>query len=223
MNTLRKTVSVLLAAVLLFGTASGLQAKEAEAMAATPLMKIVGDLIGVRYKAGGSTPKGFDCSGFTSYVFEKLAGIKLNRRSADQASQGTKIAKDKLREGDLVFFRTSGKSISHVGIYIGDGKFAHASSKKGITITSLDDKYYAKRYVTARRILTDDEYQELASRMEAGDGLREGPAGEGTAGGGAAEGADDAAAAPGQPEGEPDEEDGGVAGAEAAAAAGAGV
>lgn|GEM_PF-258876 len=200
MNMLRRTASALLAAVLLFGTASALQAKEAEPEAETPLMQIVGDLLGVRYKSGGSTPKGFDCSGFTRYVFEKLAGIKLNRRSADQATQGAKVAKDKLREGDLVFFKTNGKSISHVGIYIGDGKFAHASSKKGITITPLNDKYYAKRYVTARRILTDEQYGLLASRAAAEDRLLEALAEE------ADGGSDDAAGADGADEAVEDED-----------------
>jgi hypothetical protein len=167
LKPLHKAASALLAVVLLLGLAGNLHAKDAAASAETPLMKIVGELLGVRYKTGGNTPKGFDCSGFTRYVFEKLAGIDLNRRSIDQAKEGSKIEKDKLREGDLVFFKTNGKSISHVGIYVGDGKFAHASSKKGITITPLDDKYYAKRYVTARRILNDDQYRELASRAEA--------------------------------------------------------
>lgn len=178
MKPLHKAASALLAVALLLGLAGNLQAKGAATPAETPLMKIVGELLGVRYKTGGSTPKGFDCSGFTSYVFEKLAGIDLNRRSIDQAKEGIKIEKDKLREGDLVFFKTNGKSISHVGIYVGDGKFAHASSTKGITITSLDDKYYAKRYVTARRVLSDDQYRELASRAEAERKLAEARAAE---------------------------------------------
>ena len=78
------------------------------------------------------------------------------------AKKGVKVAKEDLREGDLVFFNTSGKGISHVGIYVGDGKFAHASTSKGVVITALSDKYYAKRYVTARRILSDSTYEKIA-------------------------------------------------------------
>lgn len=167
MKPFRKTASVLLAAILLFGLAGNLEARAASPKAVTPLMEMVNDLLGIRYKYAGTTTKGFDCSGFTSYVFEHLFGVNLNRSSKDQATQGVKVAKDKLREGDLVFFKTNGKSISHVGIYIGNNQFAHASTSKGITITSMDDKYYKKRYVTARRILTDDQYLEFASQSEA--------------------------------------------------------
>lgn len=174
MKPFRKTASVLLAIALLFGAAGNLQAKEAESGAETPLMALVGELLGTRYKYAGSSPQeGFDCSGFARYVFAQLFGVELNRRSADQATQGSKIAKDKLREGDLVFFKTNGKSISHVGIYIGDGQFVHASTKRGIVITDMDDSYYAKRYVTARRILTEEQYLEGASRAEAERRLEE--------------------------------------------------
>lgn len=159
--------SLLLAIALCLGVAGNLHAREEVPEAETPLMQMVNELLGVRYKYGGSSIKGFDCSGFTSYVFEQLFGEKLHRRSSDQATQGQKVAKADLREGDLVFFKTNGKSISHVGIYIGDGQFAHASTKDGIVITGMDDRYYTKRYVTARRILTDEQYLELASREEA--------------------------------------------------------
>lgn len=178
MRPLRQTASLLLAIVLFVGLAGNLQAREEAPEAETPLMQIVNELLGIRYKYGGSSTKGFDCSGFTSYVFEHLIGEKLNRRSIDQATQGVKVAKADLREGDLVFFKTNGKSISHVGIYVGDGKFAHASTKNGIVIIPMTDSYYAKRYVTARRILTDEQYLELASREEAERRLAEALAAE---------------------------------------------
>ncbi len=109
--------------------------------------------IGVPYVWAGTTPKGFDCSGFTQYVF-KQHGIGLNRTTDTQYKQGTYVSKKNLQPGDLVFFQnTYRKGISHVGIYIGDGKFIHASSSKGITITPLSNSYWAARYYGARRVL----------------------------------------------------------------------
>lgn len=128
----------------------------------TKLEETVDDLIGIGYSYGGTTTRGFDCSGFTGYVFKKL-GIDLLRSSRDQATQGKKVAKEDLRAGDLVFFNTSGSGISHVGIYLGNNEFAHSSSSKGVTISGMDDKYYAKRYVTARRVMNADTYETVAA------------------------------------------------------------
>ncbi len=125
---------------------------------------IIDELIGVKYQYGGSTTSGFDCSGFTGYVFAKM-GLDLSRRSVDQASQGEKVAKADLKAGDLVFFDTSGKNngnISHVGIYVGNGKFAHASTRIGVTIDELDSSYYKTRYVTARRVMDDSAFEKYA-------------------------------------------------------------
>ncbi|MCX8131746.1 MAG: SH3 domain-containing protein [Clostridia bacterium] len=112
--------------------------------------------IGTKYVYGGDSPKeGFDCSGFVKYVFAHF-DIKLERTSADQATQGKKVKKANLRIGDLVFFDTNGgrSNINHVGIYIGDGKFIHASSPRyDVTITELSDDYYARSYMTSRRII----------------------------------------------------------------------
>ncbi len=110
--------------------------------------------IGVKYVYGGTSPTGgFDCSGFTQYVFKHF-GYSLNRSSAAQINNGTKITKEDLLPGDLVFFSRAGYSIGHVGIYIGDGNFVHASSPGDyVKITSLDESYYANRYVGSRRIV----------------------------------------------------------------------
>lgn len=167
MRPLRQTACLLLAIALFVGLAGPLHAGEEAPAAETPLMQTVNELLGIRYKYGGSSTKGFDCSGFTSYVFEHLFDEKLHRRSIDQAKQGEKVDKADLREGDLLFFKTNGKSISHVGIYVGDGQFAHVSTKNGVVIIPMTDSYYSKRYVTARRILTDEKYLELASQAEA--------------------------------------------------------
>ncbi|AFM00842.1 MULTISPECIES: C40 family peptidase [Desulfitobacterium] len=107
-------------------------------------------LIGIPYVFGGTTPNGFDCSGFTQYVFEG-SEIDLPRTSYSQYEIGTAVKKDELQIGDLVFFSTYDSGASHVGIYIGGGSFIHASST-GIKTTGLSDSYYAGRYLGARRV-----------------------------------------------------------------------
>ncbi|HWR30125.1 MAG TPA: NlpC/P60 family protein [Negativicutes bacterium] len=108
---------------------------------------------GVKYRFGGATPTGFDCSGFVMYVFDKH-GIKLPRTADKQFEVGKPIkVKSDLKPGDLVFFETYEKGASHVGIYQGNGQFVHASSSRGITVSGLSDAYFAKRYYGARRIL----------------------------------------------------------------------
>lgn len=112
--------------------------------------------IGINYVSGGMSRSGFDCSGFTAYVFRKY-GISLPHSAAGQSAYGSYVSRSNLRPGDLVFFDTNGgrTSISHVGIYIGGGSFIDASSSRPhcVTIDSINSNYYSKRYVTARRIL----------------------------------------------------------------------
>lgn len=109
--------------------------------------------LGAPYRYGGTTPAGFDCSGFVRYVFNQV-DIQLPRSSRDQASVGTHVDKSQLLPADLVFFKTDGSSrINHVGIYVGGNNFVHASRNHGIVVTSLDDKYYLKAYYGARRVI----------------------------------------------------------------------
>lgn len=109
--------------------------------------------LGLAYRFGGTTPSGFDCSGFMQYIFKKAYAINLPRTSAEQASAGMPVERADLQVGDLVFFRTSGNRISHVGMYIGNDRFIHAPrTGKSIEITSLSSKYWNSKYATARRV-----------------------------------------------------------------------
>lgn len=108
---------------------------------------------GVPYRHGGITDSGIDCSGFAMRLYESLYGIQLPRTTADQIKTGIAISEKSLKPGDLIFFKFRNDT-GHVGIYLGNGRFTHASpKKKGITISSLDNPYWKSRYRAARRIL----------------------------------------------------------------------
>lgn len=150
--------------VLLLGLVLVLAFQAGSVFADSKLDGYINNVIGSPYKSGGTTSRGFDCSGFTTYVFDKM-GIDLPRTSASQAKTGKKVAKADLIPGDLVFFDTAGgnnSSVSHVGIYIGDGKFAHASSSRGVVTDKLNSSYYENRYVTARRVMNPDSFEKYA-------------------------------------------------------------
>lgn len=112
--------------------------------------------LGERYVWGSAQPGvGFDCSGLTSYLYNKVCGISLYRNSDAQSNNGYPVSKSNLKQGDLLFFSTNGSgSISHVGIYVGNGKMIHASTPStGVIISDIDSNYYSNTFVTARRIL----------------------------------------------------------------------
>lgn len=109
--------------------------------------------LGVAYRFGGASPSGFDCSGFMQYIFRKAFAVNLPRTSAEQANVGVAVNRSQLQPGDMVFFRTAGSRISHVGMYIGNDRFIHAPrTGKRIEITSLSNRYWSARYATARRV-----------------------------------------------------------------------
>jgi cell wall-associated NlpC family hydrolase len=113
--------------------------------------------LGVRYRRGGTNSEtGFDCSGFVRAIFEQTAGLVLPRRANEQAAASEKIERVDLQPGDLVFFNTMRKAFSHVGIYVGEGKFIH-SPKPGakVRVESMSISYWARRFDGARRISVD--------------------------------------------------------------------
>jgi len=126
---------------------------EVESLPDKALLETVDDWYGVRYRTGGNTKKGVDCSGFTVAVYAALYGITLPRVSREQYRTSRHISTTELREGDLLFFDTRGRgSISHVAIYLGNNKFIHASVSKGVMVSGLLEPYYLQRYVGAGRI-----------------------------------------------------------------------
>jgi len=120
------------------------------------LLQVAKEQVGISYRYGGATPsEGFDCSGFVSYVYKKGAGVKLPRTSRAQSGYGRAVLKSDLVGGDLLFFDTSHKGhINHSGIYLGAGKFIHASSGKAhsVTISNLNSGFYKRSFRWARRV-----------------------------------------------------------------------
>lgn len=143
-------VSLGLAAMLILGGVSAAKASPSYDQEVTETAKLYK---GTPFKWGGTTPKGFDASGFTKYIFKTTVVNKnLPRTSAEQYKGGSSVAKGKERLGDLVFFKTNGKSVSFVGIYTGNKEFIAATSK-GVRIQSLNTKYWKETYVGAIRYL----------------------------------------------------------------------
>lgn len=150
-----------------FMVLSALPANNVEAATPSEVISTAKQYIGVPYKYGGTTATGFDCSGFTSKVFSEL-GISLNRTSGGQYNQGTSVSKANLKVGDLVFFNTSGRGISHVAIYIGNGQMIGTESSEGVAISNINDPYYwGPRYLGAKRVVDFDAEKVVAAVAKA--------------------------------------------------------
>ncbi len=121
------------------------------------IMRYISKYMGTPYVHGGSSMAGMDCSGYTMMVYKESVGRPLPRSAHGQFAAGTPVRFEGLKFGDLVFFNTTGESASHVGIYLGDDLFAHASVSLGVTISSLESSYYKKRYEGACRVVTSIE------------------------------------------------------------------
>lgn len=124
---------------------------EVETITNTKLFAAIEDWWATRYRYGGTTKKGIDCSAFTGALMNEAFGLSLPRTAREQYAQCEKIAKGNLSEGDLVFFNTRG-GVSHVGVYLGNSYFVHSSVHSGVTINSLDDDYYSRKYIGGGKI-----------------------------------------------------------------------
>ncbi|NTV66446.1 MAG: NlpC/P60 family protein [Chlorobaculum sp.] len=165
------TICATVAASLIFNSPALMAADEAtEADQSTPstsmfspvrksvesiqnLFTDVKQYLGIRYRFGGDSPSGFDCSGFVSYMFNKTLDVKLPHSSQEMATMGEKVSRSELKPGDLVLFKNGKNRINHVGIFVGNDTFVHSSLSKGITRDTLNESYYDKRFATGVRIL----------------------------------------------------------------------
>lgn len=126
-------------------------------------------LIGTRYRFGGTTESGFDCTGFINFLFREEAGMTLPRSSREMINvQAPLVARNKLKPGDVLFFGTTGRRgrVSHAGIYLGDDQFIHSSSRRsgGVRVDNLGDSYWSKTYIEAKRVLAMAPTTEVARR-----------------------------------------------------------
>ena len=147
-------------------TANSLQFKFAqlldcnvESIRNIPLYEFIDEWWGARYRYGGSSKKGIDCSSFTGLLMGVVFAKKLPRTSREQYNACDHISKEEMQEGDLVFFNTRG-GVSHVGVYLADGFFVHASRNNGVTISRLDEPYYDRRFIRAGRFSGDKRNEE---------------------------------------------------------------
>lgn len=123
---------------------------EVENITNTNLFLLLDEWLGTRYRLGGESKDGIDCSAFSKMLYAAIFGLALPRTAKEQHDASRLVKDEELKEGDLVFFNTRG-GVSHVGVYLQNGKFVHASSSNGVTISSLDDGYWASRYLGGRR------------------------------------------------------------------------
>jgi len=124
---------------------------EVESISNHPLFKVIDKWWGTRYRYGGATEKGIDCSAYTGTLVHQVYGLVIGRTARDQYANCIKLEKEQLLLGDLVFFNTRG-GISHVGLYLGNGYFTHASTSIGVTISNLSETYWNKKFVSGGRL-----------------------------------------------------------------------
>lgn len=125
--------------------------RDVELVTNTSLIGFIDEWWGTKYRFGGTTKKGIDCSSFTGLLMGSVFGFALPRTAREQYAVCSKLGKDDMLEGDLVFFNTRG-GVSHVGVYLGENYFVHSSSTNGVTISSLNETYYSKRFIGGGRV-----------------------------------------------------------------------
>ncbi len=117
------------------------------------LYKTAIEWLKTRYQYGGKNSQGIDCSDFSAMLYDRAYGIKISGSSAELCSKTERVKKEDLREGDLVFFKIQKNRVSHVGVYLTNNKFAHATTQAGVIVSDLNEAYYRKYYYTAGRVL----------------------------------------------------------------------
>ena len=147
-----RTDSVYSVASRASSSSSSAMSAERMAMISSSLREAGRPWIGTPYRWGGDSRRGIDCSAFVRSFMRDNLGVDLPRATAGQQFEGVSIRKDDLLPGDLVFFRR--RSVRHVGVYLGDGEFIHASSSRGVTVSNLSEGYYQQSYWMARRVLS---------------------------------------------------------------------
>ena len=125
---------------------------EVESLKNLTLFGFIDNWFGTKYRMGGSTKTGIDCSALTSSLFLAVYGLAIPRTAKDQYKTTRHIKKNDLQEGDLVFFHTTRRGVSHVGLYLANNYFLHASTAHGVTISSLDDNYYSRHFICGGRM-----------------------------------------------------------------------
>jgi len=133
----------------------------ASATTNTKLYQFVYDWIGTPYRLGGKTKRGIDCSKFAYELYEKVFNTSIGNNSRNIFTQVDPVNKSELKPGDLVFFKIRSRRITHVGVYLGDNKFAHASTSRGVMISNLDEAYWRRYYYKGGRMLkAQNEHKE---------------------------------------------------------------
>lgn len=123
---------------------------EVEQIADSYLFNFIEEWWHVRYRYGGTTKRGVDCSSYTGQLFQSVYGITLPRTARLQYGATTRVNRNDLQEGDLVFFNTTG-GVSHVGVYVGNSRFTHSSCSQGVTVSSLNEPYYSRKFIGGGR------------------------------------------------------------------------
>jgi cell wall-associated NlpC family hydrolase len=135
--------------------------REVETLTNTYLFNFIDEWWAVRYRYGGTTMRGVDCSSYTGQLLYTVYAVSMPRTAREQYRVTARVRKDELQEGDLVFFNTTG-GISHVGVYISDGYFTHSSCSHGVTISNLNESYYSRKFISGGRVVEQKKYEPAA-------------------------------------------------------------
>jgi cell wall-associated NlpC family hydrolase len=139
--------------------------REVETLTNTYLFNFIDEWWAVRYRYGGTTMRGVDCSSYTGQLLYTVYAVSVPRTAREQYRVTARVRKDELQEGDLVFFNTRG-GVSHVGVYLSDGYFTHSSCSHGVTISNLNEAYYSKKFISGGRVVEQQKY-EISQQLEA--------------------------------------------------------